>query len=59
MPHPNPVSLYTHVSLVTLQDIDRDAQYLDSVVDLEIVSELFSSQPSAVVLAESRKAKVS
>lgn len=38
LPHPDPVSLDTHMTLVTIQDLDRDAQYLDSVVDLAIVS---------------------
>ena len=38
LPYPEPVTLDIHMSLVAVQDLDVDEQYLDTVVDLEIVS---------------------
>lgn len=36
LPYPEPVTLDIHMSLVAVQDLDVDEQYLDTVVDLEI-----------------------
>ena len=38
LPYPDPVTLDVHLSLVSLQELNEAAQYLDSIVDLEIVS---------------------